>query len=144
MPTPRASHHHAPRRATQSVGYSSTMLQLIERLQPLMPKAAGAAHSGLDSFFFANSGAEAVENALRLARQATGKDNVIAFSGGYHGRTSATVRRACAQPPAAPTPSSPTDAHGSALARRARSPRLSSCDVYPPSRATALPRRSSR
>ena len=75
-----------------SVAYAQPMLDLIDRLTPLMPKAEGAAASGLDSFFFANSGAEAVEAALRLARQATGRDNVIAFSGGYHGRTSATVR----------------------------------------------------
>ena len=37
--------------------------------------------------FFANSGSEAVEAALRLARQATGRPNIIVFHGGFHGRT---------------------------------------------------------
>mmetsp|Transcript_49397 Transcript_49397/g.105134 ORF Transcript_49397/g.105134 Transcript_49397/m.105134 type:complete len:436 (+) Transcript_49397:73-1380(+) len=68
----------------QSCYYSAAMLQLIDRLQPYMPQ-------GLDSFFFSNSGAEANEGALRLARHATGKDTVVAFFGGYHGRTSGTL-----------------------------------------------------
>lgn len=37
--------------------------------------------------FFSNSGAEAVEAALKLARYATGRPNVVAFTGGFHGRT---------------------------------------------------------
>ncbi len=41
----------------------------------------------LDCFFFANSGAEAVEAAVKLAKQATGRTNVIAFQGSFHGRT---------------------------------------------------------
>jgi len=54
--------------------------QLTQRLGEVLP-------AGLDSVFFANSGSEAVESALRLARQATGRPNVIAFHGGFHGRT---------------------------------------------------------
>ncbi len=61
---------------------------------------------GLDCFFFANSGAEAVEGAIKLARQATDRTNVIAFNGSFHGRTamamaltsSKTVYRAGYQP----------------------------------------------
>ena len=45
----------------------------------------------MNSVFFANSGAEAVENALRVARQATSRDGVICFMGGYHGRTTGTL-----------------------------------------------------
>lgn len=41
----------------------------------------------LDCFFFANSGAEAIESAVKLAKQATGRPNVIAFQGSFHGRT---------------------------------------------------------
>ena len=71
--------------AQMSVVHHDKMLALVEKLEPLMP------HPSLDSFFFANSGSEAVESALRLARHATGKDSVIAFSGGYHGRTSGAL-----------------------------------------------------
>ncbi|SNR76328.1 4-aminobutyrate aminotransferase [Haloechinothrix alba] len=53
---------------------------LAERLGDVLPP-------GLDSVFFANSGSEAVEAALRLARQATGRPNIIVFQGGFHGRT---------------------------------------------------------
>jgi 4-aminobutyrate aminotransferase len=40
-----------------------------------------------DSFFFGNSGAEAIEGALKLARYVTGRRGIIAFFGGFHGRT---------------------------------------------------------
>ena len=60
------------------------MLDLVARLGDVLPP-------GLDSVFFANSGSEAVESALRLARQATGRPNVVVFHGGFHGRTVATA-----------------------------------------------------
>lgn len=60
------------------------LLELTERLGAVLPE-------GLDALFFASSGSEAVEAALRLARQATGRPNVIAFHGGFHGRTVATA-----------------------------------------------------
>ena len=41
----------------------------------------------IDTFFFANSGAEATEAAVKLAKQATGRPNVIVFQGSFHGRT---------------------------------------------------------
>jgi len=63
---------------------SDRVLELIDRMQPHLPRC-------LDSFFFANTGAEAVENAMRLARQTTGRDAIIAFQGGFHGRTAATL-----------------------------------------------------
>jgi 4-aminobutyrate aminotransferase len=44
-------------------------------------------HASLDTFFFWNSGSEAVEAALKMARAVTGRQNVIAMQGGYHGRT---------------------------------------------------------
>lgn len=45
----------------------------------------------IDCFFFGNSGSEAVEGAIKLARTATRRTNVIAFEGGFHGRTSLTM-----------------------------------------------------
>ena len=41
----------------------------------------------LDSFFFWNSGSEAIEAAIKMARTITGKQNIISMQGGYHGRT---------------------------------------------------------
>jgi 4-aminobutyrate aminotransferase len=60
------------------------MLQLIEELRHIVPPS-------IDSFFFANSGAEALENAIKIARVATGRQNVIVFSGSFHGRTAGTM-----------------------------------------------------
>ena len=45
----------------------------------------------LDTFFFSNSGAEAVEAAVKLARAATGRSNIIVFQGSFHGRTHAAM-----------------------------------------------------
>ncbi len=60
------------------------MLELVEELRTVVPPS-------LDGFFFSNSGAEALEGALKLARHATGKPNVIVFQGSFHGRTVATM-----------------------------------------------------
>ena len=60
------------------------LLNLVERMGDVLP-------AGLDRMFFANSGSEAVEAALRLARQSTGRPNVIVFHGGFHGRTVAAA-----------------------------------------------------
>lgn len=60
------------------------LLELTERLASVLP-------THLDSVFFANSGSEAVEAALRLTRQATRRPNVVVFHGGFHGRTVATA-----------------------------------------------------
>ena len=50
-----------------------------------------ATPDSIDTFFFSNSGSEAVEGAIKLARVATGRPNVIAFQGGFHGRTAMTM-----------------------------------------------------
>ena len=60
------------------------MLQLIEELRQIAPPS-------IDGFFFSNSGAEALEGAVKLARAATGKQNIIVFSGSFHGRTAGTM-----------------------------------------------------
>ena len=46
---------------------------------------------GIDSFMPMNSGAEAVEGALKLARKTSGRQGIIAFRGGFHGRTMGSV-----------------------------------------------------
>src|SRR5881409_115731 len=43
--------------------------------------------SGLDAVVFGNSGAEAIEAAIKLSRQTTGREAIIVFRGGFHGRT---------------------------------------------------------
>ncbi len=48
---------------------------------------AAAAPAGLDRVYFVNSGAEAVEGALKTARKATGRPGFVAFQGAYHGDT---------------------------------------------------------
>ena len=61
--------------------YTHTLLeQLAVRIGELTP-------AGIDTFFFANSGAEATEGAVKLAKQATGRPNIVVFSGSFHGRT---------------------------------------------------------
>lgn len=60
------------------------LLTLVERMGEVLPH-------GLDRIFFANSGSEAIEAALRLSRQATGRPNVVVFHGGFHGRTVAAA-----------------------------------------------------
>ena len=45
----------------------------------------------IDTFFFSNSGAEAVEASVKLARHATGKKNIIVFQGSFHRRTAQTM-----------------------------------------------------
>jgi 4-aminobutyrate aminotransferase-like enzyme len=55
-------------------------VELLRRLVEVAP-------SGLERVFLANTGAEAVETALKTAALATGRPRVLAFSGGYHGLT---------------------------------------------------------
>jgi 4-aminobutyrate aminotransferase/(S)-3-amino-2-methylpropionate transaminase len=66
--------------AFQVTGYES-YVALAERLNTLAPIEGKA-----KSVFF-STGAEAVENAVKIARAATGRSAVIAFSGAFHGRT---------------------------------------------------------
>ncbi len=68
-----------------NIGFNKPYLNLIQKLLPVMPDPS------LDSFFFWNSGAEAVEASIKLARHATKKQNVIVMQGSYHGRTFGTM-----------------------------------------------------
>ncbi len=55
--------------------------------EPLASKLDEITPAGIDTFFFANSGAEITEAAVKLAKQATRRPNVIVFQGSFHGRT---------------------------------------------------------
>ncbi len=61
--------------------YYENMVTLAERLAELAPGAAAK------RVFFGNSGTEAIEAALKLARYHSGRDKFVAFLGGFHGRT---------------------------------------------------------
>jgi len=61
--------------------YYEPQVRLAEELASISPTEGGARS------FFGNSGAEAIEACLKLARYATGRQNIIAFLGGFHGRT---------------------------------------------------------
>lgn len=61
------------------VRYDS-IVEAAERLRRITP-------AGIEKFSFANSGAEAVEAAVKLAKHTTGRQGVVAFRGGFHGRT---------------------------------------------------------
>jgi 4-aminobutyrate aminotransferase len=65
---------------TGGVYYNETVVKTAERLVAVTP-------AGLDMLFFSNSGAEAVEGALKLARYVSGRQGIISFTGGFHGRT---------------------------------------------------------
>ena len=64
--------------------YSEARARAAERLISIAP-------SELTKAFFCNSGTEANENAMRMARMTTGRENIITFSGGFHGRTADAI-----------------------------------------------------
>src|SRR6266550_964090 len=64
--------------------YSEARARAAEKLVSIAP-------AGLTKAFFCNSGTEANENAMRMARMATKRENVITFSGGFHGRTADAI-----------------------------------------------------
>ena len=53
---------------------------LAKKLRTILPES-------LNCFFFGNSGAEAIEGAIKLARHVTKRNYIISFFGGFHGRT---------------------------------------------------------
>ncbi len=60
--------------------YNESLGRLCQQLKRVVPAA-------LDTYFFASSGAESVEAAVKLAKHATGKANVVVLHGSFHGRT---------------------------------------------------------
>ena len=64
--------------------YSEARARAAEHLVSVAPKE-------LTKAFFCNSGTEANENAMRMARMKTGRQSIITFSGGFHGRTADAI-----------------------------------------------------
>jgi acetylornithine/N-succinyldiaminopimelate aminotransferase len=64
--------------------YSEARARAAEKLISIAPEL-------LTKVFFCNSGTEANENAMRMARMSTGCENIITFSGGFHGRTADSI-----------------------------------------------------
>jgi len=60
--------------------YNDARAEFLEKLISIAPK-------GLDKIFLSNSGAEAVEAALKIARKYTGRKVFVSMMGGYHGKT---------------------------------------------------------
>jgi len=72
--------------------YYEGMIQLSERLSGIAPMP------GPHKFYFGNSGAEAIECALKIARYHTGRQNIIAFFGAFHGRTMGALSLTASKP----------------------------------------------
>src|SRR5947199_5130191 len=72
--------------------YYENMVQLAERLSKIAPM------KGPHRIYYGNSGAEAVECALKLARYHTKRQNVIAFFGPFHGRTMGALPLTASKP----------------------------------------------
>jgi acetylornithine/N-succinyldiaminopimelate aminotransferase len=64
--------------------YSEARARAAEKLVSIAP-------APLTKAFFCNSGTEANENAMRMARMSTGRQKIITFSGGFHGRTADAI-----------------------------------------------------
>ena len=72
--------------------YYESMAVLAERLSKIAPMP------GPHRFYYGNSGAEAVECAMKLARYHTGRQNIIAFLGAFHGRTMGALSLTASKP----------------------------------------------
>jgi 4-aminobutyrate aminotransferase len=72
--------------------YYESMTQLAERLSAVAPMR------GPHRFYYGNSGAEAVECALKLARYHTGRQNIVSFLGAFHGRTMGALSLTASKP----------------------------------------------
>ena len=92
------SHPDVVRAITQQAGkflhmsgtdfYYEPQVQLAEAMAGIVPVGGG---TGKVRSFFSNSGAEAVEAALKLAKYSTKRTNIIAFLGSFHGRTTGAM-----------------------------------------------------
>jgi 4-aminobutyrate aminotransferase len=65
---------------TGAIGYSEPVVTLARMLADTLPNP-------IDTIMFLNSGSEAIDGALKLARRVTGRPGIVAFRGAFHGRT---------------------------------------------------------
>ena len=72
--------------------YYESLVTMAERLSAIAPMP------GPHRFYYGNSGAEAVECALKIARYHTGRQNIIAFFGAFHGRTMGALSLTASKP----------------------------------------------
>jgi 4-aminobutyrate aminotransferase len=90
--TTSLGHHHpavtaAIKDQADKLLHTCNALGYLEPVARLATMLADACPDPLDTVFFGNSGTEAVEAALKLARRVTGRPGIIAFRGAFHGRT---------------------------------------------------------
>jgi 4-aminobutyrate aminotransferase len=84
------SHPHVVEAISRQAGrfiHAQVNVFTHDLLEPLAGRLAELAPGAIDTFFFANSGAEITEAAVKLAKQVTGRPNIIVFDGSFHGRT---------------------------------------------------------
>ena len=91
LATTNTGHNHprvveAIKRQAESLIHSGCIFY-YEPLTALAEMLGKVTPPGIGMFFFSNSGAEAVEGALKLARFSSGRQGIIAFTSGFHGRT---------------------------------------------------------
>ncbi len=72
--------------------YNEPLTDLAEKLSAVAPMP------GPHKFFYGNSGAEAIECAMKIARYHTGRQNIIAFLGAFHGRTMGALSLTASKP----------------------------------------------
>jgi 4-aminobutyrate aminotransferase/(S)-3-amino-2-methylpropionate transaminase len=91
-----AGHNHpkilsAVREQMEKLVHCCSYVYQVPVVGRLAEQLAGVAPGGLTKSFFCNSGAEAIEGAMRLAKQATGRAEFVALGFGFHGRTIGTL-----------------------------------------------------
>ena len=77
----------AVREQAERLVFGQANIVRLPQAEALAQRLGRVTPDGIDTFFFSNSGAEAVEAAVKLARHATGRANLIVFQGSFHGRT---------------------------------------------------------
>lgn len=91
-----SGHNHpkvvaAAKEQMDKIVHACTYVYMTEPVANMAEKLAEITPPGLEQSFFSNSGAEAIEGAMRVAKQYTGKREFIALTNSFHGRTYATL-----------------------------------------------------